>query len=303
MSKPSGFRFLTVTFLAAVISALFVFMGAPFLRVLRNVYGPLKYWGAGTVICLSFWLLGLQPLTFLLGSIWLTVGCYNELEENGRSGFWSAVLCVALGSAVLIFGSIYWAHSQALNISDILKQGIESMQQQLAVRGNSSSIKLDVEAIVQQVPSAVILLLMTSLGFALMLDRRTGQMTGLRFEKIATQMKVLEFKCPDAFIWLTMSAFLFSFVKIDPPIVGVIATNVFNVMMGFYFFQGLAVLEVTLLSFKVGSFMRFLVYFILVGQLFFVLSAVGVIDYWVDFRARMKRMRQLGTDQKNGEHV
>ncbi len=302
-SKPTNLRFLTVTFLATVISALFVFLGAPFLRVLRNVYGTRKYWGAGAVICASFWFIGLQPLSFLLGSIWLTIGFYSELEERGRSGFWSAAASIALGSSVLIFGSLAWAQSQGFDMNEILKQGIESMTQQLAARSGSSAVKLDSAVIIQQVPSAVILLLMTSLGFALMLDRKTGHMTNLRFEKIATHMKVLEFKNPEFLIWITMLSFLFSFVKIEPPIVGVVATNVFNIMMGLYFFQGMAVLEVSLLSFKVSNFMRFLVYFILVGQLFFVLSAVGVIDYWVDFRARMKRMRPLGTDQKNGEHV
>lgn len=303
MPKPTNLRFLAVTFLATLITALFIFLGAPFLRVLRNVYGPFKFWGSGVVIFASFWLVGLQPLSFLLGSVWLTIGAYSELEERARSGFWSAAACVTIGSVFLIFGSMFWAQLQGVNISEILKQGVESMAQQLATKSGSSAVKLDSAAIIQQVPSAVVLLLMTSLGFALMLDRKTGHMTGLRFERIATHMKVLEFKNPDLLIWITMLSFLFSFVKIEPPIVGIVATNAFNIMMGLYFFQGLAVLEVSLLSFRVGSLMRFLVYFILVGQLFFVLSAVGVIDYWVDFRARMKRMRSLETDQKNGEHV
>ena len=85
--------------------------------------------------------------------------------------------------------------------------------------------------------------------------------------------------------------------------ISVVALNVFNVVMGIYFFQGLAVLEVGFLTFRIGNFTRFLVYFIIVGQLFFLLSAVGIIDYWADFRKRMGNMRSRQGSQKNGEHI
>jgi hypothetical protein len=303
MPKPSNLRFITLTVIATVVSVLFIFMGAPFLRVLRNVFGAVKYWGAGLIVCAGFWSFGLQPLGLLLFSIWTTIGFYGELEERGRSGFWLAAASTSLGSVALIAGSILWSKTMGLDMTQILQQGIDAMMQQIATKSGNSSIKLDSAVLIQQVPSAVVLLLMTSLGFALMLDRRTGLLMGVKFEKIATHMRLLEFKNPDFLIWATMVSFLLSFVKLEPPMVGIVATNAFNIMMGLYFFQGLAVLEVTLLSFRVGNFLRFLVYFIVVGQLFFLLSAVGVIDYWVDFRARLKRMRPHENDQKNGEHV
>ncbi len=271
--------------------------------MLRNVFGAVKYWGAGLIVCAGFWSFGLQPLGLLLFSIWTTIGFYGELEERGRSGFWLAAASTSLGSVALIAGSILWSKTMGLDMTQILQQGIDAMMQQIATKSGNSSIKLDSAVLIQQVPSAVVLLLMTSLGFALMLDRRTGLLMGVKFEKIATHMRLLEFKNPDFLIWATMVSFLLSFVKLEPPMVGIVATNAFNIMMGLYFFQGLAVLEVTLLSFRVGNFLRFLVYFIVVGQLFFLLSAVGVIDYWVDFRARLKRMRPHENDQKNGEHV
>jgi hypothetical protein len=303
MSKPSNLRFIALTLIASVVSVLFIFIGAPFLRVLRNVFGAKKYWGAGLFVCAGFWFLGLQPLGLFLFSIWLTIGFYGEFEERGHAGFGLAAASTGVGSLLLIFGSVYWARAAGFDMTEVLQQGIDAMIQQVATKSGNSAIKMDSAALIQQAPSAVVLLLMTSLGFALMLDRRTGLLMGLRFEKIATHLRVLEFKNPDFLIWVTMVSFLLSFVKMEPLMVGIVATNTFYIMMGLYFFQGLAVLEVTLLSFRVGSFLRFLVYFIVVGQLFFLLSAVGVIDYWVDFRARMKRMRPHEKDQKNGEHV
>ena len=62
-----------------------------------------------------------------------------------------------------------------------------------------------------------------------------------------------------------------------------------NISLVLYFFQGLAVLEVLLNALKAGMFTRVVVYFFLVGQLFFVLSAVGLIDYWADFRRRLSK--------------
>jgi hypothetical protein len=68
----------------------------------------------------------------------------------------------------------------------------------------------------------------------------------------------------------------------------ILGSNVFNVALILYFFQGLAVTEVFLLAMRAGLFFRLFTYFILIGQLFFVVSAIGVIDFWVDFRRRFK---------------
>ena len=85
--------------------------------------------------------------------------------------------------------------------------------------------------------------------------------------------------------------------------VGVVSMNFFNLMMGLYFFQGLAVLEVLFLVFKSGSLMRFFVYFFIVGKLFFLLSAVGVIDYRVDFRRRLKQRKAPRGSHNHGEQL
>lgn len=300
MKKPSQLRFLTTTLIATVLTALFVFLGSPFLRVLRSVFGAAKYWVAMVVLGVGFWLSGAQPVALLLVSVWATIGLYSEAEERGFAGFWVAAGAVIAGSATLILGMISWARVSGFDVVELLSQGIDSLAQQMATTSGSSAIKLDSHAIISQTPSAVVLLMMVSLGLALMLDRRASLMLDLRLERVATHMRLLEFKNPDALIWLTMISFLGSFIKIQPPLVGLVASNVFNVTMGLYFFQGLAVLEVSFLAFRVGSFTKFLVYFFIVGQLFFLLSLVGVIDYWVDFRARMKRFRTREDNQKMG---
>lgn len=274
------------------------------MRVVQNVFGSFRYWLAGLVVGAMFWGLQMQPLALLTMAVWIVVGIYGELELRGKASFWVAGLSVVLGSAVFIFGMLAWTKSLGIDLEQLTGMGIENLLSQLnAGKGSAGLVQIDPKTVLALAPSAIVLLMLTSLAFALMLDRRSGLMLGLKFERVAGQLRLLEFKLPDAFIWVTMFSFLFSFLKLQPTWIGIVGTNVFNIMMGVYFFQGLAVLEVSFLVFRAGNFTKFLVYFFVVGQLFLLLSAVGVIDYWIDFRARLRRMRTPEKNHKNGEHI
>lgn len=286
-------------------TALFIFLGTPLLRVLRNVFGSWKYWISGILIsgaCLAAHP-GMMIFGFLLLSLWVNIGVYQEFEERGLGNFWTATLSVALGSFLIILGPTWWAESLGLDISEMMTSGFAELAKQFSNGKTLSEYGLSPEAIIGQLPSMLIVLHIASLAFALMLDRKMATLLGLQFEKVASQMRLLEFRLPDLLIWLTMFSFLLSFIKLEQTWVAVIALNVFNVLMGLYFFQGLAVLEVSFLAYRIGSLLRFLIYFIVVGQLFFLLSAVGVIDYWVDFRLRLRRWRMPEKNSKNGENV
>lgn len=302
--KPSFLRFIAVLISATLLTTLFVFLGTPLLRVLRNVFGPLKYWISGLLI--SGFLVFISPNTVMMGfmllSFWLTVGVYQELEERGHANFWTACFSIALGSLVILMGPQIWSQVLGLNLVDGLKESFEAITKQLSNGKGLSDYGISAEAIIGQIPSMVIVMEITALAFALMLDRRFAVISGLRYERIASQMRLLEFRVPDYAIWIVMISFLFSFLKSTPAMVSVVSLNVFNVMMGMYLFQGLAVLEMSFLAFRIGSFIRLLIYVFVVGQLFFLLSAVGVIDYWVDFRQRLKRWK-LSERSQNGDNV
>ncbi len=303
--KPSFARFMAVLISGALMTTIFLFLGTPLLRVLRNVFGAKKYWISGILI--TALLVVLNPGTVLMGffllSFWLSIGLYQELEEKGFANFWTACLSILVGSALIILGPYFWSQAMGLDLVGDLKTSFETMLGLLANGKNLAELGINVDAVMSQIPSMVILVHTMGLGFALMLERRFAVLTGLRYERIASQMKLLEFRVPEIMIWLTMFSFLVSFIKGAPPTAAHVALNVFNVMMGFYFFQGLAVMEMSFLVFRVGNFMRFLIYFLVVGQLFFLLSAVGVIDYWVDFRQRLKRWKLSERNQNNGENI
>jgi uncharacterized protein YybS (DUF2232 family) len=77
-------------------------------------------------------------------------------------------------------------------------------------------------------------------------------------------------------------------------LVGAQATSVnfLNVCLMLFFFQGLAVIYRFFAVFRVGFFWQALLMIIVVGQLFLLVSLLGLMDHWVDFRARLSKRRE-----------
>jgi hypothetical protein len=280
-----------------------MFLGTPLLRVLRNVYGSSRYWISGLAICGGLILLVPEAMLFslLLMSLWANIGLYQEFEERGQGHFWTAALSVTVGTMILVLGSQAWAHSLGVNMLEVLLSSFTELMKQ---RG-AADTTVTADNFLTLMISTVVLIEMTSLAFALMLDVKAAKLVNLRFEKIASQMRLHEFRVPDIFIWIAMISFLLTIpgLGLVTGFAQAISLIVFLTVMGFYFFQGLAVMEVSFLVFRVGSLMRLLIYFIIVGQLFFLLSGVGFIDYWVNFRQRMRNWKLSTGSSKNGENI
>jgi hypothetical protein len=289
--------------LGAIMTLLFVFMGAPFLRVLRNHYGRISYWILGLGFLSALVSSGLAIVGFLVFSIWLTIGLYAEIENKGYANFYTAFVSIAAGSGFLSFVPWAYYNSQGTAVSEVIKQGLQQLLAQSSKTTMLGMIELNVDTIFSQVPSAIVLCQLLSLALALMLDKKIALLMGVPLEKVASQIRLLEFRIPDFLIWPALIAFLFTFMKVEPAWINTVSANAFNVFTGLFFFQGLAVLEVGLIALRSGFFIRTLVYFLLVGQLFFVLSAVGLMDYWMDLRKRIKKIRSSRQNEKNEEHI
>ncbi|KYG60800.1 DUF2232 domain-containing protein [Bdellovibrio bacteriovorus] len=282
-------KFITISSLSILLSMLTVVMGAPLLRVLRKAYGPLAFWILGLVATGAAWLLNAQPLALFLGSVWMTLGAYMELEQKGVGWWISGLASVAIGSAAAGLGLFGALQKNGINTYAEVQKLMEQFSAQ--VQKMNPAVKLDPAILVQQVPSAIVILLIITLGVGLIFERRVFSWLNLPREKIASQLKLLEYRVPDFMIWVAMTAFLLTMVSFGGKATSILAVNIVNVVIVLYFFQGLAVLEVFLNSMKAGVFMRVLTYIILVGQLLLVLSVVGLIDYWVDFRARLNKVK------------
>ena len=282
-------KFITLVTLSIVLSMISGILEAPFLRVLRKSYGPLIFWITGVLVVGVAWLLNSTPLALFLGSIWMTLGVYEECERKGL-GFWfSGTISVLSGSVVGFLGGAGVLVRMGINTQAELLKAIETLTGKIAEI--NPVVKLDAQTFLYQIPSFVIVCLILALGIGLIFERRVFSWLSITREITASQLKLLEYRVPDIFIWIAMTAFLLTMVSFGGKAIAQVALNVTNVSIVLYFFQGLAVLEVCLISIRAGMFTRILAYIILAGQLLPALAVIGFADYWLDFRKRLQKMK------------
>lgn len=282
-------KFITISSLSILLSMMTVVLGAPLLRVLRRSYGPMAFWLLGLVVTVSSWFLSAQPLAIFIGSVWMTLGVYMELEERGVGWWVSGLLSVFAGACMSSAGFYGALQVSGINTYAEVQKLAEELSQK--VTEVNPQVKLDPTILVQQVPSALVIVLILALGLGLIFERRVFSWLNLPREKIASQLKLLEYRVPDYVIWVAMIAFLLTMVSFGGKAIAILAVNIVNVAIVLYFFQGLAVLEVFLNSIRAGVFVRVLAYIIMIGQMLLVLSVIGMIDYWVDFRRRIRKLK------------
>ena len=292
--NASAQKFITIASLSILLSMFTVVFGSPLLRVLRKAYGPLAFWILGLMVSGIAWFLNAQPLALFLGSIWMTLGVYTELEERGLGWWNSGCLSLLAGATASAVGFTAALKMNGINTYAEVVKLVELFTQKVSEM--NPAVKLDPETIAQQIPSFVMIFLVLALGLGLIYERRVFSWLNLPREKTASQLKLLEYRLPDYMIWVAMTAFLLTMVSFGGKAIAILAVNIVNVCVVLYFFQGLAVLEVFLNSIRAGVFTRVLTYIILVGQLLLVLSVIGLIDYWVDFRGRIRKMTTVGSN-------
>jgi hypothetical protein len=149
-------------------------------------------------------------------------------------------------------------------------------------------LKIEPGELLQVVPGLFVVLLVLSLGFGVMFEKRVFRWFALPRERYVSQINLLEFRLPDALVWISLTALLIAFVDFGIKPLSIVGHNIVYVVTVLYFFQGLAVLEVFLQVMRAGFFVRFLTYFLIVGNIFFVVSMFGFVDFWLDFRRRLR---------------
>ena len=264
-------------------------LGAPFLKVLRRETPFAIFWLLAIAVSLALYFLS-QPSLALMNMIAFTViGAYHEAEVKNISRFKSGVFAVTSGFITTVIGVKFWLlMNPQVNLLAQMTTAVEQLLAQTKKMGNE--MPFDVAAVISQLPSALISTIIVFLAVALIYEKRVSYWFELNLDQTKTQVSLLTFKVPDFLIWVTMFSLLASFINVGNKDINVIGSNILNVMMILYFWQGLAVTEVFFRSFKVFFLIRFFAYFILISQLFPILSGIGVIDFWVNFRDRFSKM-------------
>lgn len=265
-----------------LLSSITLFFGAPFLRVMWSRYGSLTYWLTG---------LALTPAILMFGgawsgTVWLLVGLFSELESRGMRWVWSGLLSLLAGSLALATAVFVWLKSnQLMNLAQIAEaiQGLLKDSKVWQIPNEEQLL-----TVLQVMPGLLVAALVVTLAHALIFERVVYQFITAPRERFAGQIRLLEFKLPDAFVWIAMISFLGSFLDWPGKI---IAENIFVVCVALFLLQGVAILESFLNAVRAHWFVRAIGYFLFVFQLFVALAFIGFIDFWVDFRDRFRKMK------------
>ncbi|MDZ4677264.1 MAG: DUF2232 domain-containing protein [Oligoflexia bacterium] len=155
-----------------------------------------------------------------------------------------------------------------------------------------AGIKIDKDALVKQIPSALLIMVIFSIWLSSILVSRVEKLLGwvpTKQKHIFASSELRNWKLPDSFVWIALAAAAGTFFnKVEPESVHWLATNVFNVAVMLYFFQGLAVIVDFFIVKQVSVFWRAMAYFFIFSQLFLMVAFLGFVDLWMGFRNRQK---------------
>lgn len=267
-------------------------MAGAFYRILFRNFGSSVFWLFST---LAFAIASFISLEFsiIVAGMLLTVGLYTELENRGKGAFVTATLSVIFISSLVAVSLWQILALQGLNFSSGIEAVVNFL---LAQQGQKIPEGFSSEKIGPLVPSILVVFNGLILGFGLMLDRSVARLFNLKFLNVASQIRLQNIATPEFLIWPLILGFALSFSPVEQNITN-IGLNVFIVSAFCFWFQGLAVIEFLIKAFNVGPFMKILFYFLVVLQMPFILSGIGIIDYWLDIRKRFKRSKIKTTTQ------
>lgn len=278
-----------LVFVTSLLTAISGFMGTSFLRAIRIGYGAVVFWVTGLVVSVVFVSIQAEALALLLAGFWILIGIYSEFLNHGFR--WANAGLMALCGAMFGFmgGFILILHQHGIDnynaYLSFISEGLSQMEAMM------KGVKFETKRVAELVPGVVASLLVLGLGKAILFERRATVAFGLTYERRAGFPKWLQVKMPDGFVWFSLFVFLFSMINFGYEPLRLLAINLCLPILTIYLFQGLAVFESLLVFLRTGPFTRLLIYFFIVGNLFPLLSPIGLIDYWLDFRGRLQKFK------------
>lgn len=277
---------------AFILTALTYFLGAGPLRAVRSQLGRGFYWSLVlllSAISFSIGILGTgneASLFLWVGASFLSLsillGVFSEFEESGLNFDLSAAYsilvlsCLSLGAT----GILFWMKGPVLfsKTKTFFEQSLKGAQ-----------LELPVDQLIFQIPSVIIILWMLAIYSGVLLEGRIR--LGVHKPSLL-RSELFQFRAPGWAVWIFIASLLPAFGEFGPQWVQVVATNILNVSIAVFFFQGLGIIHQLLIFMRVGLFWQIILVMFLVLQLFIFVSCLGLADYWLDLRTKLIKWRQ-----------
>ena len=270
-------------------TALTYILGAVGLKVLRQRLGRLGYWSLTTGISAVLFGVNAKPMAIAFFSLVVLMGVFSELEELHLSFSLSAFFTLLL-NALIGAGSIaLWVSRIGPKWTVMVQSTLESLLAPLSKI--NANIQINYADLMMQLPSIVLIMWMGAIYVAVLLEGRMMSMEPGKPEPVLPSMRqqLLALRMPDAVVWLLILSLLGTFGGFELKKLAAVSANVMNVAFVLFFFQGIAVVAKFFERLRMGSFWQFLFMVLIVVHLFLFVSLVGLIDYWLDFRARLDK--------------
>jgi hypothetical protein len=279
-------KIFALSVITAIATVFFSFMGAPFLRVLSASSKRSVFWGLGIVMVCALIFAKAQLAAISIGSIWMTLGVYTEMEKRGTEWRKNILFSILSGFAFafLVAASVFKGLSTPLAqaaFQEISAPLLEALQK-LFPENN-----FVVEMFYPYLPAVIFTSLMIGLAAGLAFEAQIFRVFQLRRERIASGLRWLDFKLPDLFVWMSMFGFLFTAVDVGSEMLKVIAINISIVAVVAYFIQGIIVYEFVSRLLRIGIISKMLTYLFIFLWLAPAFALIGLADYWMDIRTKM----------------
>ena len=280
------------------IKGLFLVTWSVFLTMVTFVLGAIPMHGLRQLagrglfvsinICVLGALYGLQYFDLMItyGSVFVLVLAYNEFKRRDLNLFEISLFSVLAVSAFQAVIFMYWA-LQNPGWYGFLVERTDKFLVESSLINPKALQYFSVSDLVAQFPSAIFIVSTVMLLLVILFEGKIS--SWLQLPNAIRLEPVQHFKAPDFFIWIFIASLLGAFYKMDYKLVSLVSLNVLNICIVIYFFQGLAVVSHFFAVFKVGVVWKALWYMILVVQLFLLVSCIGILDYWMNFRARFQK--------------
>jgi hypothetical protein len=271
--------------LGTVLACLTIVFGAAPMRVCRRVYGRAAYWVGHLAIAAALAAAGFGSYALIVLGLAVMVGAYAEVEEHGGSLFSSGAIAILAMAGALTSALGIGLRLTKGNLLQVIRAEIVPVVEQLT-RMNPQ-VQINVDSILQQLPSGVLIVAMVSMLIALIWERRI--FAGFRITRLAPYNELRSFRVPDFVVWIVAATILGAFFRHGIGWLEIGSMNILNVVVVVYFFQGLAVVAHAFRTYKVNPFWQWFWYLMIVLQLAVVVSFIGFVDYWLEFRERLSR--------------
>ncbi len=292
-----GIRFSHVLLLIAAIllsATVFVLATIP-IFLLRISLGASKFIVFTGLVILGLLLLHESIVWIPLLVATILVGLYQQAKELD-CGLAQAGLVSILGTTGLVsfFLGLY------VHITDLDLIALVNDKTQLfltALKQMQPNVTIELDTLVAQIPSAMVMILLFSLWFGLIgikylaaggRLKGLGGITNQKSEQIIAT-KLREFELPSFVIWIALPVIAVTFIEFDLVEIKLIAGNILNILLVLYFFHGLSIIAVFFRVTEVGIFWRVFWYIILTVQMFLLVSSLGFADFWMNFRSKINK--------------